>query len=100
MSSSDNESQAGPSTSPPPKINEAEGKQNQGQGRRRKAGGVGKKGKIFLEDKVSRNLLCPVSHRSSPKSTQLKLALEVCIWKSHADVTGGAIVTDGKRNWR
>ena len=51
MSSSDNESEAGPSRSPPPAT--VDGGEKKGMGRKRKAGGDGKKGKIFLEDKVS-----------------------------------------------
>lgn len=61
MSSSDNESEAGPSRSPPPTI-EAGEKKGQGQGRKRKAGGDGKKGKIFLEDKVSSLSSCYILH--------------------------------------
>jgi hypothetical protein len=51
MSASEHESEAGPSRSPSPPVVQTSDKKP--QGRKRKAGGDGKKGKIFLEDKVS-----------------------------------------------
>jgi len=46
------EAEAGPSTAKP----ESQGPPAKNAGRKRKAGGDGKKGKVFLEDKV-----CPFS---------------------------------------
>jgi hypothetical protein len=64
------EAEAGPSTVKP----QAQGPPTKGAGRKRKAGGDGKKGKVFLEDKV-----CPVYYHGNHGTDSRRASSPSCL---------------------